>query len=60
MYCVIIYLQQLQGLLQSQILMIIKNIVKLIKQKGSVGIGEGTAMVDDKVVAKGELTFAIV
>ena len=38
----------------------IKLEVKLIKQKGSVGIGEGTAMVDDKVVAKGELTFAIV
>lgn len=34
--------------------------VKIIKQKGPIGIGEAIATVDDKVVAKGELTFAIV
>ena len=34
--------------------------VKIIKQKGPIGVGEAIASVDDKVVAKGELTFAIV
>ncbi len=34
--------------------------VKIIKQKGPIGIGEAIATVDDKMVAKGELTFAIV
>ena len=32
--------------------------VKIIKQKGPIGVGE--AIVENKVVAKGELTFAIV
>ena len=34
--------------------------VKIIKRKGPVGVGEAIATVDDKVVAKGELTFAVV
>ena len=34
--------------------------VKIIKRKGPVGIGEAIATVNDKVVAKGELTFAVV
>ncbi len=34
--------------------------VKIIKQKGPIGIGEAIATVDDKVAAKGELTFAVV
>ena len=34
--------------------------VKIIKQKGPIGVGEATATVDGKVAAKGELTFAIV
>ena len=34
--------------------------VKIIKKKGSIGIGEAIATVDGKVAAKGELTFAIV
>ena len=34
--------------------------VKLIKQKGPIGIGEAVATVDGIVAAKGELTFAIV
>lgn len=34
--------------------------VKIIKRKGPIGIGEAIATVDGKVVAKGELTFAIV
>ena len=34
--------------------------VKIIKQKGPIGIGEAIATVDGKVAAKGELTFAIV
>lgn len=34
--------------------------VKIIKQKGPIGIGEAIATVDDKIVAKGELTFAVV
>lgn len=38
----------------------IKLEVKIIKQKGPIGVGEAIATVDGKVVAKGELTFAIV
>ena len=34
--------------------------VKIIKQKGPVGVGEAVATVDGKIAAKGELTFAIV
>ncbi len=34
--------------------------VKIIKRKGPIGVGEAVATVDDKIVAKGELTFAIV
>lgn len=34
--------------------------VKIIKRKGPIGVGEAIAMVNDKIVAKGELTFAIV
>ena len=34
--------------------------VKVIKRKGPRGIGEAKATVNDKVVAKGELTFAVV
>ena len=34
--------------------------VKIIKKKGPIGIGEGIASVDNKIVAKGELTFAVV
>lgn len=34
--------------------------VKIIKKKGSIGIGEAIATVDGKIVAKGELTFAMV
>ena len=34
--------------------------VKIIKQKGPIGVGEAIATVEGKVVAKGELTFAIV
>ena len=34
--------------------------VKIIKQKGPIGIGEAIATVDEKIVAKGELTFAVV
>ena len=34
--------------------------VKIIKQKGPVGVGEAIATVGEKIVAKGELTFAIV
>ena len=33
--------------------------VNIIKQKGPIGIGEAVATVEGKVVAKGELTFAI-
>ena len=39
---------------------VLKLEVKIIKQKGPVGIGEATATVDWKIAAKGELTFAIV
>ena len=34
--------------------------VKIIKQKGPIGVGEAIATVEGKVVAKGELTFAVV
>ena len=34
--------------------------VKIIKQKGPIGVGEAIATVDGKVAARGELTFAIV
>ena len=34
--------------------------VKIIKRKGPIGVGEAIATVDDKIVAKGELTFAVV
>ena len=34
--------------------------VKIIKQKGPIGVGEAVATVDGKVAAKGELTFAVV
>lgn len=34
--------------------------VKIIKQKGPMGVGEAIATVDEKIVAKGELTFAVV
>lgn len=34
--------------------------VKIIKEKGPIGIGEAIAYVGDKIAAKGELTFAIV
>lgn len=34
--------------------------VKIIKRKGPIGIGEAVATVNEKIVAKGELTFAVV
>ena len=34
--------------------------VKIIKRKGSIGVGEALATVDGKVAAKCELTFAVV
>ena len=33
---------------------------KIIKQKSSIGIGEAIATVNGEIVAKGELTFAVV
>lgn len=39
---------------------VLKLEVKIIKQKGPIGVGEALATVDGKIVAKGELTFAIV
>ncbi len=39
---------------------ILKLEVKIIKSKGPIGVGEAIATVDGKVVAKGELTFALV
>lgn len=39
---------------------ILKLEVKIIKQKGPIGIGEAIATVNGKVAVKGELTFAIV
>ena len=38
---------------------VLKLEVKKKKKKGPVGVGEATATVDGKVVAKGELTFAV-
>ena len=34
--------------------------VKIIKRKGPIGVGEAIATVDERIVAKGELTFALV
>ena len=34
--------------------------VKIIKKKGPIGVGEAIATVEGKIVAKGELTFAVV
>lgn len=34
--------------------------VKIIKRKGPIGVGEAIARVNEKIVAKGELTFAVV
>ena len=39
---------------------VLKLEVKVIKRKGPIGVGEAIATVEDKIVAKGELTFAIV
>ena len=39
---------------------VLKLEVKIQKQKGPIGIGEALATCDGKIVAKGELTFAIV
>ena len=39
---------------------VLKLEVKIIKKKGPIGVGEAIASVKGKVVAKGELTFAIV
>ena len=35
-------------------------VVKIIKRKGPIGVGEAIATIDEKIVAKGELTFALV
>lgn len=34
--------------------------VKIIKRKGPIGVGEALATIDGKLIAKGELTFALV
>lgn len=39
---------------------VLKLEVKIIKQKGPIGVGEAIATCNEKIVAKGELTFAIV
>lgn len=39
---------------------ILKLEVKIIKKKGPIGVGEALATVNGEVVAKGELTFALV
>lgn len=39
---------------------VLKLEVKIIKQKGPIGVGEALATVNGKVAVKGELTFAIV
>lgn len=39
---------------------VLKLEVKIIKQKGPVGVGDAIATVDGKIAVKGELTFAIV
>ncbi len=39
---------------------VLKLEVKIIKQKGPIGVGEALATVNGEVAVKGELTFAIV
>jgi len=39
---------------------VLKLEVKIIKKKGPIGVGEAVATVNEKIVAKGELTFAVV
>lgn len=39
---------------------VLKLEVRIIKKKGPIGVGEAIASVDGNIVAKGELTFAIV
>lgn len=39
---------------------VLKLEVKVIKKKGPIGVGEAIASVGDIIVAKGELTFAVV
>ena len=39
---------------------VLKLEVTILKEKGTIGIGEAIATVEGKVVAKGELTFAVV
>lgn len=39
---------------------VLKLEVKIIKQKGPIGVGEAVASVNGELTAKGELTFAIV
>ncbi len=39
---------------------VLKLEVKISKQKGSIGVGEALATVEGKIVAKGELMFAII
>lgn len=39
---------------------VLKLEVKIMKQKGPIGIGEAIATVNGKIAVKGELTFAIV
>lgn len=39
---------------------VLKLEIKIIKEKGPIGIGEAIAYVDGKVAVKGELTFAVV
>ena len=34
--------------------------VKIIKRKGPIGVGDAIATIDENIVAKGELTFALV
>ena len=34
--------------------------VRIIKRKGPIGVGEAIATVNENIVAKGELTFALV
>ncbi len=38
----------------------LKLVVKIIKRKGPIGVGEAIATVNGNIVAKGELTFAVV
>ena len=39
---------------------VLKLEVKIIKRKGTIGVGEAIATVDGKVAVKGELTFAVI